>query len=116
MKFKLLALTALVIFLSFTSPVLARKRLVRSTSGPGSTGSVWVKPMLRSDHNALILAFGNLNLAENLSYLLTYSNDSVPQGVEGNHQPTTNNFQTEFLWYLLRCSLHLSSKPNRDVT
>jgi len=98
MKFKFLALTVLIIFLSSASSIFARKRLVRSAANSGSTGSVWVKPRLRPDHNALILAFGNLNLANKLSYRLTYSNDLVPQGVEGSLQPETNNFQTEFLF------------------
>ncbi|MFH0942651.1 MAG: hypothetical protein V1810_00575 [Candidatus Beckwithbacteria bacterium] len=99
MKFKLFCLTALIIFFLSPLPIVARKRLVRSVAVSGSSAaSVWVKPILRSDHNALILAFGNLNLASQLTYRLTYISGSIPQGIEGSHQPETANFQTELLF------------------
>lgn len=100
MKFKLFLLFTLVFSLVIVPPVLAKKRLVRSASSTptSSSASVWVKPRLRPDHNALILAFGNLSLASDLSYRLTYISDSVPQGVEGSHQPEINSYQTELLF------------------
>ena len=99
MKFKLFFFTVLMLSLVLVSPVLAKKRLVRSASSTStSSASIWVKPRLRSDHNALILAFGNLSLAQDLSYRLTYISDSVPQGVEGSHQPEINSYQTELLF------------------
>ncbi|MDZ7587005.1 MAG: hypothetical protein U0946_04565 [Patescibacteria group bacterium] len=91
-------LTVILVFL-FTilfltpSSVFAKKKLTR-----GKPYGVWIKPKLRSDNNALILAFGSLDYATDLNYALTYSSDGVAQGVQGEHQPETNNFQTELLF------------------
>ena len=94
----ILVLLVSILFLT-PSPALAKKKIVRSgqASAPRPYG-VWVKPKLRSDHNALILAFGGLNYATGLNYTLTYTSDKIAQGVQGSHQPETNNFQKELLF------------------
>jgi len=100
MKFKVILVFLFLGLFLIPSPALAKKKLARTgrtVSVPRPYG-VWVKPKLRSDHNALILAFGGLNYASGLNYTLTYSGDNVAQGVQGSHQPETNNFQTELLF------------------
>lgn len=99
MKLKVILVFLFTILFLIPSPALAKKKIVRSgqASTPRPYG-VWIKPKLRSDHNALILAFGSLDYATGLNYTLTYDSDGVAQGVQGSHQPETNNFQTEFLF------------------
>jgi len=99
MKLKVILVFLFLVLLLIPSPALAKKKIVRSgqASAPRPYG-VWVKPKLRSDHNALILAFGSLDYATDLNYTLTYTSDKIAQGVQGSHQPETNNFQTEFLF------------------
>lgn len=82
------------------SSAFAKKKLMRlsQTAVPERPYGVWVKPKLRSDHHALILACGSLDYATDLNYTLTYTSDKIAQGVQGSHQPETNNFQTEFLF------------------
>ena len=100
MKLKVILVLLLTFLFLTSSPALAKKKIVRSSqtvSAPRPYG-VWVKPKLRSDHNALILAFGGLDYATGLSYALTYTSAEIPQGVQGNHEPKTQNFQTELLF------------------
>jgi len=99
---KLIITLTLIFLTSFIlpTPALAKKKLMRLRQSdlPERPYGVWVKPKLRSDHNALILAFGGLDYANSLNYTLTYASDAIAQGVQGSHQPETNNFQTEFLF------------------
>lgn len=100
MKFKVILVFLFTVLFLIPSPALAKKKLVRTSqtvSAPRPYG-VWVKPNLRPDHKALILAFGSLNYATDLNYTLTYASDNVAQGIQGSHQPETNNFQTELLF------------------
>lgn len=99
---KLIITLTLIFLTSFILPIpaLAKKKLMRLRQSdlPERPYGVWVKPKLRSDHNALVLAFGGLDYATGLNYALTYTGDAIAQGVQGSHQPETNNFQTEFLF------------------
>ena len=99
---KLTVALVLIFSIAFSLPsqVLAKKKLTRFRQSdlPERPYGVWVKPKLRSDHNALVLAFGGLDYANSLNYTLTYASDAIAQGVQGSHQPETNNFQTEFLF------------------
>ncbi len=100
MKLKVILVFLFTILFLTPSLVLAKKKIVRSGQAVSASRphGVWVKPKLRSDHNALILAFGSLDYATGLNYTLTYDSDNVAQGVQGSHQPETNNFQTELLF------------------
>lgn len=100
MKFKVIVVFLFLGLFLIPSPALAKKKLVRTSqtvSAPRPYG-VWVKPKLRPDHHALILAFGSLDYATDLNYTLTYTSDNVAQGVQGSHQPETSNFQKELLF------------------
>ncbi len=100
MKFKVILVFLFTVLFLIPSPALAKKKIVRpsqTVSAPRPYG-VWVKPKLRSDHKALILAFGSLDYATDLNYTLTYSSDNIDQGVQGSHQPESSNFQKEFLF------------------
>lgn len=100
MKLKVILVFLFLVLFLIASPVLAKKKLVRTSQTVSASRpyGVWVKPKLRSDHKALILAFGSLDYAANLNYTLTYTSDAVAQGVQGSHQPETGNFQTELLF------------------
>lgn len=99
MKLKVILVFLFIVLFLIPPPALAKKKIVRSgqASAPRPYG-VWVKPKLRSDHNALILAFGSLDYATDLNYTLTYTSDKIAQGVQGSHQPETSNFQKELLF------------------
>lgn len=100
MKFKVILVFLLTVLFLTPSPVLAKKKLLRSRQRKTAERpfGVWVKPKLRSDHHALILAFGSLEYAVDLNYILTYTSDGVAQEIQGSHQPETSNFQTELLF------------------
>lgn len=104
MKLKFILALIVFIIVALPTPVLAKKKIIR-----GKSSGVWIKPKLRSDHQALILAFGGLNYITDLNYTLTYSSLGTDQGVQGSHHPETTNFQTELLFGTCsgtNCSYH----------
>lgn len=98
MKLKVILVFLFTILFLIPSPVLAKKKLVRTSRTVSRPYGVWIKPKLRPDNKALILAFGSLDYASDLNYTLTYSSDKIAQGVQGSHQPETGNFQKELLF------------------
>lgn len=100
MRLKTIFLIALTLFLTFSSPVLAKKKLRRFKAlkpSPKPHG-VWLKPKLRSDHQAILLQLGGMDLADSVNYNLTYGTDTVDQGIQGFHDPTLGNTQTELVF------------------
>ena len=80
------------------NPVLAKKKLPPRKVKGVSTSLPWIKLKLRSDHNALLLMLGNMPEAEAVDYLLTYTADSVPQGIQSYHTPEHGNTQKELIF------------------
>jgi hypothetical protein len=85
------------------SPVLAKKKISRSNkSKPNShsqdTNTPWTKLKLRVDRNALTLAMGDLDLANQLDYSLTYQSGEVVQGISGSLDLERTSQQKEFLF------------------
>ncbi len=97
MKLKLIIILSLFSFLFSATPAQAKKKLTRSTGVQPTTQSygVWDKLKLRGDHQAILLVLGGLKYAKEVSYNLTYTSNLIPQGVEGSHDVSLGNTQTE---------------------
>lgn len=96
----ILVLICLGLIAFFTSPSLAKKKLVRQASdqlSPRPYGA-WFKPKLRADRQALLLIFGGMEHARNVHYSLTYIAASVPQGIEADYDPKNGNTQKELVF------------------
>lgn len=82
----------------FNQPAEAAKRLLpRFRSGTGTTSSyspsrsysgVSVSLKLRTDKQALIVSFANLQNASSVAYSLTYNTNGKPEGVGGTIKPS----------------------------
>jgi hypothetical protein len=82
-----------------SSPVWARKKLVRPAPSPSLYQyGAWVKPRLRADRQALLLMLGGMNYADSLDYSLVYNSGSVSQGVQGSYDPSLGNTQKELVF------------------
>lgn len=95
--------TAIIFIFSFfilTSPVQAQKKLTRRTQAtPTPTNNqAWDKLKLRSDKHAILLVLGGMKHTDTVSYQLTYTADSVPQGIESYHTPSDGNTQKELVF------------------
>lgn len=88
---------ASVIFASFLTPALARKKLQRRRKAPPPK-TAWVKLKLRSDRHALLLMLGGMHYVESLDYVLTYNAGPVPQGIQSYHTPEDGNTQKELVF------------------
>lgn len=89
----------LVMVFLFNPPVAeAKKKLAaRKTVSQGVSGVI-VSPRLRADRRALLVNFGNLTLANSVSYTLSYTANGIPQGVAGTITPTENTASRELLF------------------
>lgn len=87
-------------FLLSPKAALAKKKIVRQVNDETVTNDVlpWNKLKLRSDKNAFLLMLGGMKQTDSLSYTLTYSTDSIPQGVQGSHDPLLGNTQKELVF------------------
>lgn len=90
-------LIASVIFASFLTPALARKKLQRRRKAPPPK-TAWVKLKLRNDRHALLLMLGGMHYVESLNYVLTYNAGPVPQGIQSYHTPEDGNTQKELVF------------------
>jgi len=90
-------LIASVIFASFLTPALARKKLQRRRKAPPPK-TAWVKLKLRDDRHALLLMLGGMHYVESLNYVLTYKAGPVPQGIQSYHTPEDGNTQKELVF------------------
>ena len=87
-----------LLVISFNLPAaFAKKKLIRHRSNL-HTYAVWVKPLLRADRQALLFALAGMDQAREVNYSLTYTADSVPQGVQGVHDPKLGNTQRELVF------------------
>jgi len=104
---KLLFFTALIFLFSFyTEAIHAGKRLPQSkvskkaiTPQKSSTKGISVSPKLRSDRKALIVYFGNLQNAENVSYMLIYKTNGQEEGAGGSVRPAQGTTATRELLF-----------------
>lgn len=100
---KLFIIATTLFFLSlFLSPVEARL-LPRFQSAKKSTRSVspaaYVSARLRSDRQALMVTFGNLQKVTNMTYTLMYQTNGVDQGVSGSLDSSAGNSVTRELLF-----------------
>jgi hypothetical protein len=99
MRLKIILILVCLFFLSPTK-ALAKKKIVRKVKDETVTNLVqpWDKLKLRSDKNAILLMLGGIKLANSVSYTLTYTADSIPQGIESYHTPEDGNTQKELVF------------------
>ncbi len=94
MKKRLLCLLILLIFLGLTPTKVAAKVLPRfknTSSYSGTYSGITVYPYLRADRQALLVNFGNLNNAVNVSYMLIYQTNGKDEGVSGSLDASVGN-------------------------
>lgn len=103
---KLLFFTALILIFSFyTEDVQAGKVLPqaksskKTTSLKTSSSSISVTPKLRADRKALLIYFGNLQNAANVSYMLIYQTGGQEEGAGGSVNPAQGNTATRELLF-----------------
>lgn len=76
---------------AFASPVLAAKKRIRpQVSKPAAKSTAISSARLRSDRKALLVTFLNLSAYKNINYTLTYTANSVDQGIQGSITPLGN--------------------------
>lgn len=99
MRLKIVLILVCLFFL-FPTQAHAKKKIVRQVKNETVTNLTqpWNKLKLRSDKNAILLVLGGMKLIDSLSYSLSYSTNSIPQGVQGSHDPTLGNTQKELLF------------------
>lgn len=94
MKIKLIIASALFFLSVLLGPVeakvLPRFRIARKTGGAVAVGSV-VSARLRSDRQALLVTFSNLQRVNNAAYTLMYQTNGVDQGVSGSLDSAAGN-------------------------
>lgn len=92
---KLLFITALIFLFSFyTEAVHAGKILPQSKSSKITVSSgtgISVTPRLRSDRQALLIYFGNLQNANSVSYMLIYQTNGQQEGAGGSVRVSEGN-------------------------
>jgi hypothetical protein len=95
-----IALILVCIFLLSPTQLFAKKKITRRVKDETVTNETkpWDKLKLRSDKHAILLMLGGMKLADSLSYSLTYTADSVAQGIEGSHDPALGNTQKELVF------------------
>ena len=100
MSLKSIIIFSLSLLVVASSPVYAKKKLVRLTTTKPSPNphGVWTRPKFRSDHQAILVQFGGMDLADTVNYNLTYGTDTVDQGIQGYHEPEKGNTQTELVF------------------
>lgn len=101
-KFGLLLLL-LSITLFIPPSVYAKKKISRTLKQKVSNktnipNTPWTKLKLRVDKNAITMALGDLNLADQLDYTLTYTSADVDQGVSSSLDLEKSSQQKEILF------------------
>ncbi len=94
MKMKLIIASVVFFFSVFFSPVeakvLPRFQAVRRTGGTVAMGAI-VSARLRSDRQALIATFGNLQKVNTVAYTLMYQTNGMDQGISGSLDSSVGN-------------------------
>jgi hypothetical protein len=91
---KLLFVTALIFLFYFIDAVHAGKILPQSKSSKITVSSgtgISVTPRLRSDRQALLIYFGNLQNANSVSYMLIYQTNGQQEGAGGSVRVSEGN-------------------------
>lgn len=70
------------------------KSVIKKSQGSG----ISVIPRLRRDRQALIVNFGNLQNAQNVSYMLIYKTNGQEEGAGGSVKPSEGNATRELLF------------------
>ncbi len=94
MKIKTIIATVLfllsVLFTPVEAKILPRFKTVRKAGGAVATGAL-VSARLRSDRQALLTTFSNLQRVNNITYTLMYQTNGVDQGVSGSLDSSAGN-------------------------
>lgn len=91
---KLLFVTALIFLFYFIDAVHAGKILPQSKSSKTTVSSgtgISVTPKIRSDRQALLIYFGNLQNANSVSYMLIYQTNGQQEGAGGSVTASEGN-------------------------
>lgn len=104
----ILVLLLSLLFLVTAIPAHALKKRIYKTTGTATAPAVSVK--LSSNHQNLLLNFSGLNLAQSVSYELTYLANNIEQGVYGSVDPKKSNSDSRNLYFGTcsknACTLH----------
>lgn len=96
-RITILAITFYLLFFTlFPNDVFAAKKRVRVSGGSGVSG--YSSARLRSDRRAILVNFYNLRSTKQISYILTYNANGIPQGVQGSVLPSAGSTQRELLF------------------
>lgn len=94
----------LIILISFIS-ISSTAYAVRSRSRQSSTksavlpGSVYTTVKFRGDRKAIIINFSNINLANSITYTLSYTANGIDQGAQGTITPAGESSTTRELLF-----------------
>ncbi len=79
--------------------VLPRFQNAKKSSGGVAPSGAYVSARLRSDRQALLVTFGNLQKVTNMTYTLMYQTNGVDQGVSGSFDSSAGNSVTRELLF-----------------
>lgn len=106
---------AAIVMLAVTGSVYAAKpRVVKKSSAPVARTSGFSTARLSRATNSVVITFINMNQAKKISYELSYSARSIPQGVMGAIVPTGQASDSRDL-YFGTCSKGVCT-PNYNIT
>ncbi len=91
---RLVALFLLVVFLKLAPTTTYAKvlpRFKKTGFSSGASSSITVYPRLRADRQALLVNFGNLGKAANVSYMLIYQTNGKDEGISGSIDASAGN-------------------------
>src|SRR3989344_6305887 len=81
---------------TYAAKILPQSKSSSKTAVKKSQGSgISVTPRLRRDRQALIVYFGNLQNAQNVSYMLIYKTNGQEEGARGSVKPSEGNATRE---------------------
>jgi len=95
---KIILLTAIGLVFVF-SGVVEAKLLPRFKKSGGVGGGLVISPKIRSDRQALIVAFSNLQKVSNVTYTLMYQTNGEDQGVNGTLDSSSGSSVTRELLF-----------------
>lgn len=106
----ILVLLLSLLFLITAIPAHALKKRVYKTTSTATIISPTVSVKLSANHQNLLINFSSLNLAQSVSYELTYLANNIEQGVYGSVDPKKSNSDSRNLYFGTcsknACTLH----------
>jgi hypothetical protein len=99
-----------LLLLTTAAPVHALKKRVYRSTNTATITSPGVSVKLSANHQNLLINFSGLNLAQSVSYELTYLANNIEQGVYGSVDPKKSNSDSRNLYFGTcsknACTLH----------